>query len=120
MAAIMNRRSLLILATVSGFALAAWLAYHLATRPQVIVSFTSPDGQWRLVVRDVDPNPYQVTATYTIEDASGRAVAGEPLVLYHDSMEPTFNKPPTWTPGSVRINTLVARFDANGQTWSRW
>jgi hypothetical protein len=117
----MRRRTLLILVLMAGAALgAAVITYHLATRPRIIASYASPDGRWRLVVRDVDPNPYQLTTTYTIEDAtSHRAVPGRPFISKDDSAEPNLSKPPTWASGSVRINGLVGRFDVNGQTWSR-
>ena len=115
-----RRFNLLVRTSVSAIAVLLFPCY-LYGRATTIESFASPDGRWRLVVRDVDPNPYQVTATFTVTHAmTTRALPGEPFRMYCDSVEPIIG-PVTWSHDEVRIDKLrlVCRFGAGGQSWTR-
>ena len=114
---VMKRRST-ILVLLSIVAVIALVVY-LIMRPRTIESFDSPDGRFQLVIRDIDPNPYQVTAEFSVRhrgDWSG--LPGKPCEVYTDSCDPNL-EPPVWSGHDVRIGSLRAEFGDGQQNWTQ-
>ena len=103
------------------------LLVYLIRRPRTIASFDSPDGRWQLVVSDIDPNPYQVTAEFAVRRRGAWSqLPGEPCQVYNDSSDP-FLGTPEWSDHGVRImsdrgtrvGALEAEFGEGRQIWNQ-